>query len=195
VDSFNPHPTLRQGATPIVPPPTLTVTGFNPHPTLRQGATLFCFVVYVVFYWRFNPHPTLRQGATPPNIDDWDGDHYVSILTPPCGRVQLWSWMISFAMHEVSILTPPCGRVQPEGSLQFNSPHGFQSSPHLAAGCNLVQVFRHDTRRLTVSILTPPCGRVQLSDAETDALFMKFQSSPHLAAGCNDAACDKCKRV
>src|SRR5207302_515283 len=63
-------------------------TRFNPHPTLRQGATLSTTAQTCAVHC-FNPHPTLRQGATLNKSKPFVKNSIVSILTPPCGRVQL----------------------------------------------------------------------------------------------------------
>ncbi len=87
MNSFNPHPTRRPGATYMREPLPPVSRCFNPHPTRRPGATasLMAYANYAAAFQSspdpkagcygdnvgdpclprsFNPHPTRRPGAT-----------------------------------------------------------------------------------------------------------------------------------
>ena len=101
----------------------------------------------------FNPHPPLRAGATFSRVCFLSPRRYqVSILTHPCGRVQL------------ALLVEPTGC--------FN-PH-----PPLRAGATPIHMITCSPPYPSVSILTHPCGRVQRSCNLYGRLWTSFNPTP-----------------
>ena len=160
LNSFNPHPSRRTGATGVDGQAHQSGLGFQSSPVPEDGCNCRALVCAATCRG-FNPHPSRRTGAT---LLDCGvivtSSTRVSILTRPGGRVQLG---ISGTLHHleiVSILTRPGGRVQPYRALNPPAGDRFQSSPVPEDGCNLPGV-------------------------ATSALRMKFQSSPVPEDGCN----------
>ena len=109
---------------------------FNPHPSRRTGATSLVCRALCVCGRSYNPHPSRRTGATWYMVPKRIGQHEVSILTRPEGRVQL-----------------------PTGETGFRDGM-FQSSPVPKDGCNTLEALLQASTQV-VSILTRPEGRVQ----------------------------------
>src|SRR5207245_561127 len=117
---------------------------FNPHPTRRSGATPLVEVTQMNAP-EFQSSPDPKVGCNKRMILDPLVDGAVSILTRPEGRVQRPHPRGIFPKLLVSILTRPEGRVQPGAALDWAIGKLFQSSPDPKVGCNAADAARRST--------------------------------------------------
>ena len=159
---------------PILGDPRRSHGSFNPHPPLRAGATWPDSGGPSAQSWKFQSSPTLAGGCNVSRLLPFYERYQVSILTHPCGRVQLRPGRRPHRRRYVFQSSPTLAGGCNGPPYLFLFPAGiqlFQSSPTLAGGCN--------GRGRPYSV-----GNV-----------IWFQSSPTLAGGCNHVVGQKVRHV